>query len=71
MQSASPEEIDELISVYGDQLNQEASMTNPEVSSQMSSMASPTDTTAIEQGVGAGGLPPELGGELANSGQIV
>lgn len=71
MQSASPEEIDELISVYGNQLSQEEGMTNPEVSSQISSMTSPTNTTAIEQGIGAAGLPPELGGELANSGQIV
>ena len=72
MQSASPEEIDQLISAYSGQLSQEEEpMTNPDLAAETSSGILPTNTTAIEQGLGISGIPPEAAGEIANSGQIV
>lgn len=72
MQSASPEEIDQLISAYSEQMGQESEpMVNPDLAADTASGVVPTDTTAMEQGLGVGGLPPELGGEVANAGQIM
>lgn len=72
MQSASPEEIDQLISAYSGQMAQESEpMTNQNLAAETSSGIMPTETTATEQGLGVGGLPPELGGEVANAGQMM
>ena len=78
MQSATPDEIDQMIAEYATQMNneqpqveEEASMTDADLASGLG--AAPTDTTATEAGVSLGdlGLGSEAAGELANSGMVM
>ena len=75
-QSLTPSEIDQVISQYATQMNneqptEETSMTDAELAA--STGVNPTDTTAMEQGISFGDLRlgSEASGELANSGMVM
>ena len=66
MQSATPDEIDQMVSEYSNQLSSEPeAMVDADLASQMGGMGL-TDTTAMDAGVRVKGLSPEQGGEFAN-----
>lgn len=79
MQSASPEEIDQMIAQYSDQMNaeqvptEEVSMVDEEMASDLGGGIGLVEGTAQETGISLGdmGLGSDAAGELANSAEVM